>query len=393
MVMAKIHPEFCKVCPPLSDGERDLLEKDILANGCRDPLCIWEGYIVDGHNRYEICTKHGIEFTTVELQLKDEEDAKRWIITNQLSRRNLGFIQAAYLRGCHYRTVRAVNEINGGNTQKQVAELFNVSVATIRSDGELADAIDRLCDEGRLYVLRHSTIATRQQIGDFSRLSHTSQRLIIEKMLRNELKGLRDAVLRLRPSSKHGLVDGQRKRWRCPSCGARMAEGVFTCLKCDLDDGEVKQRLESPRGLGEDDKEEIEQRIAMAREFKQHGDDIGYAATVIIEWLAENEVERNSDCRQVLCRLSNSLLEKVGTRRENDKVLRVLIDADGEDQPRRAALTKRERELFDFIRSFSIANGRPPKLVEMCDAVGFTNRGHANGYVTRLRDKGIVVRD
>jgi len=32
-------------------------EANILKNGCYDPIKIWNGTIVDGHNRYEICTK------------------------------------------------------------------------------------------------------------------------------------------------------------------------------------------------------------------------------------------------------------------------------------------------------------------------------------------------
>jgi hypothetical protein len=33
--------------------------------GCRDALVLWD-VLVDGHNRYGICTKHGIAFKTIQ---------------------------------------------------------------------------------------------------------------------------------------------------------------------------------------------------------------------------------------------------------------------------------------------------------------------------------------
>jgi ParB-like chromosome segregation protein Spo0J len=65
------------------------LEKSLLEEGCRDALVTWNGTIVDGHNRYELCQKHGIDFDVVEKEFENENAAKTWIIQNQLARRNL----------------------------------------------------------------------------------------------------------------------------------------------------------------------------------------------------------------------------------------------------------------------------------------------------------------
>jgi hypothetical protein len=74
---------------PLSSEEYSFLEASILQDGCRDPLVVWGGYLLDGHNRYEICLKHGIEFQTFEKTgLKTKADAKIWMIENQLGKRN-----------------------------------------------------------------------------------------------------------------------------------------------------------------------------------------------------------------------------------------------------------------------------------------------------------------
>lgn len=85
----KINPKFKALIPPLSQEEYSQLEKNILDDGCRDPLVVWNGTLVDGHNRYEICTRHSIRFKTVEKSFKTADDAEIWIIRNQFGRRNL----------------------------------------------------------------------------------------------------------------------------------------------------------------------------------------------------------------------------------------------------------------------------------------------------------------
>ena len=84
-----IDPELAKVAPPLADNELDILRTDILEHGCMTPIIIWNGVIVDGHNRYAICSENNIPFAVQEMEFKDVMDAKLWIISNQLGRRNM----------------------------------------------------------------------------------------------------------------------------------------------------------------------------------------------------------------------------------------------------------------------------------------------------------------
>jgi len=87
--MIKINENFRNLIPPLSESEYSELEKSLLTEGCREPIIIWKNMIVDGHHRYEICTKHDIPFRTQEIEFQNEDEAKVWILTNQLARRNL----------------------------------------------------------------------------------------------------------------------------------------------------------------------------------------------------------------------------------------------------------------------------------------------------------------
>jgi hypothetical protein len=84
-----IDPEFKALIPPLAPEELAQLEANILADGCRDPLVTWQGILIDGHNRFAICSKHGLTFETVEMEFVDRSHAKEWIIRNQFGRRNL----------------------------------------------------------------------------------------------------------------------------------------------------------------------------------------------------------------------------------------------------------------------------------------------------------------
>lgn len=91
----RIDEEFKKLIPPLSVDEFQQLERNIIADGCRDPLVIWEGVLIDGHNRFDICSKHGIDFRTVNKSFTDRDEATLWIINNQFGRRNISdFVRA-----------------------------------------------------------------------------------------------------------------------------------------------------------------------------------------------------------------------------------------------------------------------------------------------------------
>lgn len=89
----KINPELRDFIPPLSGEEKKQLEDSLLKYGYKGaPIYIWNDYIVDGHNRYELCRKHNIEYPVEELLLGDNAtiiDVMEWMINTQLGRRNL----------------------------------------------------------------------------------------------------------------------------------------------------------------------------------------------------------------------------------------------------------------------------------------------------------------
>jgi hypothetical protein len=92
-----VDPEIRTLNRPLSADEYTQLEKLIIDAGrAVDSLKLWNGILLDGHNRFEICTKHGLPFRTEDVAgIESRLDARIWVREHQIGRRNL----SAYHRG------------------------------------------------------------------------------------------------------------------------------------------------------------------------------------------------------------------------------------------------------------------------------------------------------
>jgi hypothetical protein len=83
---------------PLTPEEYASLERSILTEGCRDALVLWGDVLVDGHNRYGICKKHGLPFQTLQSTLFHSlEDVHLWMIDQHLGRRSVSDFQRGVL--------------------------------------------------------------------------------------------------------------------------------------------------------------------------------------------------------------------------------------------------------------------------------------------------------
>jgi len=143
--MVKIDEEFKALIPPLTKEEYAQLEENILADGCRDPLVLWDGTLVDGHNRHEICTRHGIEFDTATAEFNSRAEARLWIRKNQLGRRNLSDFTRASLalgmKGDVAEIAKAKSEATVGRPNKSSEKSRAISAPEkIRTDETLGAA-------------------------------------------------------------------------------------------------------------------------------------------------------------------------------------------------------------------------------------------------------------
>jgi phage N-6-adenine-methyltransferase len=158
----KIDAEFQSLIPPLTYEEKKMLEESILNEGCRDAIVVWNDTIIDGHNRYEICTKHNIPFETVNRDFDSRNDAIEWIIKNQFGRRNLPLHERARLalrlkpviaekaKSNKQEAANKMNLIVGNNVSTEICE----NVLPIDTQKEIAKAAG----------VSHDTIAKVEKI-------------------------------------------------------------------------------------------------------------------------------------------------------------------------------------------------------------------------------------
>lgn len=138
-----IDPEFKRLLPELSEKEYSVLEESILSEGCRDALVLWGQIIVDGHNRYQICRSHGLPFRTEQRAFSSREEAIRWILLNQIGRRNLSPELFKYQIGKRYNVEKRLSAHNprGKNQYSEVASDFLMqprTTARLGRAGEIA---------------------------------------------------------------------------------------------------------------------------------------------------------------------------------------------------------------------------------------------------------------
>lgn len=173
ILTVQIDPEFQGLIPIMVKEEKDALEASILAEGCRDSLVHWDGVLLDGHNRYEICTRHEIPFKTTGKTFDNRDQAKIWVIANQLSRRNITPAQRTYLLGIQYKLEKKEEGRPPGKpdqndqvflTAEKIAKQHHVGPATVRRAEKFADAVDKLSPEEKAEVLAGKSGKTKQEI-------------------------------------------------------------------------------------------------------------------------------------------------------------------------------------------------------------------------------------
>jgi len=140
--MIQIKEEFKKLIPALTNEEFKQLEANCLAEGIREKIITWNGFIIDGHNRFEIATRWNLDYQTESKRFDNENDVREWMINNQFGRRNLSNYQRSVL-ALELESVfsarakermlsgKPVPKSEQGRTIEKVADVANVGKDTI----------------------------------------------------------------------------------------------------------------------------------------------------------------------------------------------------------------------------------------------------------------------
>ncbi len=171
-----VNEELKAYIDPLTPEEYEALERSLLAEGCRDALVLWGDLLVDGHNRYEICRKHGLPFQTVQSKrFKDIEDVHLWMIEQHLGRRSVSDFQRGVL-ALRQREIVAARRARFLEASAQPAQQGAADAPAPQSA-----AAEDLPWEGESSYPEPAPLKSREDLARAARLS-SSQVAMIEKI-------------------------------------------------------------------------------------------------------------------------------------------------------------------------------------------------------------------
>ena len=241
-----IDPEFANLCPALKPGEKTGLEADLIAAGrARVALDVWGEILLDGHNRFEICTRLGLPFDVAQVpSLEAREQARNWIIDNQLNRRNLAPTEASYLRGKRYNAEKMTKAEVGqqtaaqksrseggrfevssrsendtcwdarGKTKDMLATELGMSASTITSDGAFAAAIDAIAEnvspETAREIRSGAIKITKKQVREIGKMEPTQQAVAIKQAKTKPKRGTATTLGKIKPMERAVISEAQK---------------------------------------------------------------------------------------------------------------------------------------------------------------------------------------
>jgi hypothetical protein len=178
---------------PLENDEIEQLRTNILANGCQDSLKIWQTtqkiinpssvtndeqfVLIDGHNRYKICTENNVSFAISIMKFQSLDDVISWMIDLQLGRRNMSSNEIAYYRGLKYNQEKKIEKtdnfsISGTSvkTAQKLAEQYGINEKTIRRDAEFAKGVESLAPELKRDFLNGNVKVPKKDIEELGKV-------------------------------------------------------------------------------------------------------------------------------------------------------------------------------------------------------------------------------
>lgn len=233
---------------PLTPDEHDALERSLLKEGCRDALVLWGDLLVDGHNRFGLCQKHGIPFQTVQSTLFSSiEDVHLWMIDQHLGRRSVSDFQRGVL-ALRKREIlarrqppapSAPNDEAPEATEAEPAAAPVAETAPIRSREDLARAarlsaaqvvqIEKIQKQAAPEVVAavKSGVISINAAAAVASLPAEEQVAAAQggkEQLREAAKRVRETKRRTRPDATDGAEQPQAEGGDVPALKARIAE-------------------------------------------------------------------------------------------------------------------------------------------------------------------------
>ena len=201
----KIDPEFQNLIPPLKEEEFKQLRRNIRVDGCIHPIIVWGSVIIDGHNRYKICTEdpnNQIHFDVQQMDFPSREAAMDWIDRNQTGRRNLSPDDFKLIVGRIYNRTklpegRPKEKLGEKRPVKRTSAIigdeFGIGERSVRDAGKLAAAVEEIQkaepDLDRPHVIEKAKEMTKRK--DHLKTKHKEEK---PEETRQDIKNEREII-------------------------------------------------------------------------------------------------------------------------------------------------------------------------------------------------------
>ena len=264
-----VNEELKAYIDPLTPEEYEALERSILAEGCRDALVLWGDVLVDGHNRYGICQKHGLPFQTVQnTRFKTIDDVHLWMIDQHLGRRSI----SDFLRG-----VLALRKKDIVDVQRA----RSASAAPTSADDPPFDVdspTGASAEDGAVPLPPPAPLNSREAIARAARLS-SSQVVMIEKIQKQAAPELVAAV-------KSGVISINT----AAAVATLPAEEQVSAANAGKD--ELKQAAKRVRESKKNPREEPAEAAAGDDQSSSDADTVQLLKERVVQLTAENDALR-----------------------------------------------------------------------------------------------------
>jgi N6-adenosine-specific RNA methylase IME4 len=224
----QVDAEFQALIPPLTKEEFTGLTHNIQEHGFDPlfPILLWNGTIIDGHNRYHICQNLKIPFTTATKEFVSKEDVINWIIDNQFNRRNLTPDQRFYLIGKRYANkkkqigtnqftppklkdegvVKNTTPLDPQKTAQTIAEEKRITEKSVRNAEKFAKSIDTIAANMNIKpqeLINEKIRVTHKDIAILADLPKETQLAVIEKIKDKPLKEVKEVIKEIKKEDRN----------------------------------------------------------------------------------------------------------------------------------------------------------------------------------------------
>lgn len=137
----KIDKEFSRLWIPLPTDEYNLLKSNIIRSHSVAPITTWDGIILEGIDRYNICLDNNIDYGIKNVAFENRNDAILWICNKQLQRTSLSRAAKAYLIGHKILALRMQLPNSADNF---IMKEYNISASTVYKNSRFAKHMDQI---------------------------------------------------------------------------------------------------------------------------------------------------------------------------------------------------------------------------------------------------------